>query len=120
MESIAATRAAIKRYAPKALGQDSRSGGGVAGRKMRFEVLDRLAKIGSGLSAPQKSDWSWFKESWGQAMLDAWGVNWGGTFASWIQGVLNDIESGANNSFSLFVNAETRRVLDKVPALMVP
>ena len=50
------TRAAIKRYAPRAVGQDSRNGGGVVGRKMRFEVLDRLAKIGAGLSAPQKSD----------------------------------------------------------------
>ena len=76
MEPIAATRAAIKRYAPRALGQDSRTGGGVAGRKMRFEVLDRLAKIGVGLSAPQKSDWSWFKESWDEAMLVEWGVNW--------------------------------------------
>ena len=110
----------MKRYTPRALGQDIRNGGGASGRKMRFEVLDRLAKIGAGLSAPQKSDWSWFKESWDEAMLVEWGVNWGGTFAFWIQRVLNDIESGANNSFSLFVNAETRRVLDKVPALMVP
>ena len=109
----------MKRYTPRALGQDIRNGGGANGRKMRFEVLDRLATIGAGLSAPQKSYWSWFKESWDEAMLDEWGVNWGGTFASWIQGVLNDIESGANNSFSLFVNAETRRVLDNVPALMV-
>ena len=120
LESIAATRAQMKRYAPKALGQDCRKGGGVAGRKTRFEVLDRVGKIGAGLSEAQKSDWLWFKESWDEAMLNAWGANWGGTFAAWIQGVLNNIESGTNNAFSLFVNNETRRVLDTVPALTLP
>ena len=54
IESVVATRASIKRYSPKALGQDSRSGGGAPGKKGRFEVLGRMAKIGAGLSPMQK------------------------------------------------------------------
>ena len=120
MESLAATRSAVKRYSPEHLGQASRSGGGAACRKTRFEVLDRIAKLGAGLSTPQKNDWQWFKESWDAAMLEEHKADWGGKFASWVQGVLNSMDEGVNNAFSLFVNAETRRVLDKAPALMVP
>ena len=53
-------------------------------------------------------------------MLEEHKADWGGKFASWVQGVLNSMDEGVNNAFSLFVNAETRRVLDKAPALMVP
>ena len=79
-----------------------------------------MAKLGAGLSAEQRSDWQWFKESWDHKMLEEWGMDWGGKFAHWIQGVVNEMESGASNAFSLFVNSETRRVLDAVPALKVP
>ena len=119
-ESLAATRSAIKRYSPEHLGQGSRNGGGVAGRKLRFEVLDRMAKLGTGLSARQKNDWQWFKESWDAEMLSLYHTNWGGKFASWIQRVLNDMDGGLSNAFSLFVNTETQRVFPHVPALMVP
>ena len=120
LEDIAATKSAVKRYSPASLGQNSNNGGGVAGRKTRFEVLDRVSKAGAGLSDAQKNDWPWFKEMWDKAMLEEHGQDWGGTFASWIQNVINDCSGGANNAFSVFVHAETRRVLAETTALMVP
>ena len=120
LEDIAATKSAVKRYSPASLGQNSNNGGGVAGRKTRFEVLDRVSKAGAGLSDAQKNDWPWFKEMWDKAMLEEHGQDWGGTFASWIQNVINDCSGGANNAFSVFVHAETRRVLEQTKALMVP
>ena len=46
-----------------ALGEGSPNAGGAKARKNRFEVLDRLSRLKAGLSAGQKNDWSWFKES---------------------------------------------------------
>ena len=83
-------------------------------------MLDRLARLGAGLSAPQKNDWLWFKEAWDQNMLDVHGEDWGGVFAGWMQRLLNDADVGVSNAFSLFVHAETRRCFDGLPLLSVP
>ena len=40
---------AMKRYSPEALGQGKARSGGVAARRLRYEVLDKMAKLGTGL-----------------------------------------------------------------------
>ena len=117
MESICASRHAIKSFTLEALGEGSGSAGGPKARKNRFEVLDRLARIRAGLSAGQKNDWSWFKEAWDKEMVKEHGANWASLFAKWMQNVLDDESS---NAFSKFVYNETCRVFHGMAALQVP
>ena len=91
--------------------------GGAKGKKHRFKVLDRLALLNVGLSAALKNDWAWFKEAWDQHMVSLHGEQWGATFASWVQTVMNDERS---NAFSVFVYNETRRVFLDHVAIHVP
>jgi hypothetical protein len=117
MESVSACRHAIKTFTPKALGQGSANAGGPKGRKNRFEVLDRLARLRAGLSAGQKNDWPWFKEEWDKEMVEQHGADWADLFAKWMQNVLED---GCSNAFSTFVYNETCRVFHGTAALHVP
>ena len=48
-------RHAMKTFTPLALGEGSANAGGAAAKKRRFEVLDRVARIGAGLSNGQKT-----------------------------------------------------------------
>ena len=91
--------------------------GGAACKKRRFEVLDRLARGGAGLSPGQRNDWSWFCHAWDSAMVKEHKDNWGTVFSEWMQNVL---ESGEGNAFSKFVFNESRRVFKDVAALHVP
>ena len=116
MESVRASRHAIKTYTLEALGACGHNAGG-AEAKTRFDVLDRLARIKVGLSAGQKNDWLWFKETWDQEMVTQHGVNWASIFAGWVQSVLDDERS---NAFSLFVYSESCRVFHGTAALHVP
>ncbi len=83
-------------------------------------MLDRMARLGTGLPAPQRDDFAWFKDAWGTAMLGDHGVDWPRTFAEWMQRLLNDIQDGAGNAFSMFVRSETRRKFATEVALVVP
>ena len=94
--------------------------GGAVCRKRRDEVLDRLSRLGTGLSPPQRNDWIWFKEAWQAKMLDAHGENWVRIFAGWTQGVLDSLERGQANAFSIFVNSETQRCFISDDALELP
>ena len=107
----------MKTFTPDALGQGHKTAGGVKGKPRRFEWLGRLARIKAGLSAGQKNDWQWFKEAWDGAMVDEYKDNWGSTFASWMQRVVDDDRS---NAFSVFVYNETARVFHGTMALHVP
>ena len=120
LENILAERKALKRYAPESLGQGKSRSGGAAARKLRFEVLDRMAKLGSGLSAPQSNDWPWFREAWDSKMSDLHADDWGGIFSGWMQHVLDDMANGVSNAFSEFVHAETVRNFKDVPMLVLP
>ena len=120
LENILAERKALKRYAPESLGQGKSRSGGAAARKLRFEVLDRMAKLGSGLSAPQSNDWPWFREAWDSKMSDLHADDWGGFFSGWMQHVLDDMANGVSNAFSEFVHAETVRNFKDVPMLVLP
>ena len=83
--------------------------------KNRFEVLDRLAQQGSGLSPAQRNDWLWFKDAWDNKMSAEHHVNWGGVFCGWTQKVLDNLADGMDNAFSVFVENETvRNFKDKV------
>ena len=117
MENIGACRHAIKTFTLDALGEGNAHAGGPKARKNRFEVLDRLARIGAGLSAGQKNDWSWFKEAWDKEMVKQHGAKWASVFAKWMQNVL---EAECSNAFSTFVYNETSRVFHGTAALHVP
>ena len=117
MESICASKHAIKTYTLEALGKGNDSAGGRKARQNRFEVLDRLACIRAGLSAGQRNDWSWFKEEWDKEMVKQHGANWASTFAKWMQNILDD---ECSNAFSKFVYKETCRVFHGAAALQVP
>ena len=119
-EIVLEEKYAIKTYSLEDLGQGRSRGGGAAARKRRLEVLDRLARLGQGLSPAQRNDFSWWKDEWDTKMLEQHGEDWPAVFAGWVQRVLDDTEAGMVNAFSLFVHAETRRCFDGVPGLRVP
>ena len=54
-ENIRECRYAMKTYTALARGDGSANAGGAGVRKRRLEVLDRMARIGAGLSAGQKT-----------------------------------------------------------------
>ena len=114
------TKHAIKQYSLEDLGKGRSRGGGVAAKKNRWEVLDRLARLGQGLSPAQRNDFKWFKEAWDARMLQEHGDNWPELFMGWMQRLLGENEDGVANAFSVFVHTETRRCFDGVSALRVP
>ena len=120
IESILETRHAMKRYSPESLGQGKPRSGGVAARRLRYEVLDKMCKLGSGLTPAQKNDWAWFREAWDALMCDEHAQEWGGTFSQWMQSVLDDLSDGVANAFSMFMYDETKRHFSKTPMLVVP
>ena len=81
-----------KRYSPECLGQGILEGraGGPAAKKTRLQVLDRLSKVGPGLSTEQRNDWVWFKTQWDVAMANEHKENWGGKFATMMQAVVDE------------------------------
>ena len=120
LEGVVEAKHAIKTYSLEDLGQGRSRGGGAIARKRRLEVLDRLARLGRGLSPAQRNDFSWWKDAWDAKMLEHHGEVWPEVFAGWVQRVLDDNEAGVVNAFSLFVHAETRRWFDGEPGLRVP
>ena len=116
-EALCEVKHAMKTFTADSLGQGSANAGGPACRKRRLEVLERMARGGSGLSPGQKNDWAWFCAAWDNAMVAEHKDHWGKLFAEWMQGVL---DSGEGNAFSKFVYNETRRVFKDVVALHVP
>ena len=88
---------------------------------MRFEVLDRLAHLGTGLASAQRNDFAWFKSAWDERMLEEHGGEWPNVFATYVQHVLDDLATeGCSNAFSLFVHNETLRCMSGGLALRVP
>jgi len=120
LESTLETRHALKRYTPETLGQGKPRSGGAAARKMRFEVLDRMSKLGTGLTGAQKNDWAWFREAWDAKMCAEHGLDWGNVFSGWIQKVLDDLMDEVGNAFSVFVHAETSRCFSDSHMLAIP
>ena len=101
----------------EALGAGSPNAGGAKAKQNRFDVLDRLARIKVGLSACQKNDWPWLKETWDQDMVTPHGANWASRVAGWVQNVLDDERS---NAFSVFVHKETISMFHGIDPLHEP
>ena len=118
-EAVLQAKHAIKNFSFEDLGKGRRSGGGVLAKKKRWEVLDRVSRLGQGLSPAQKNDFTWFKDAWDARMLQEYGDEWPETFTGWMQRLLEDNEKGVASAFSVFVHTETRRCFDGVPALRV-
>ena len=120
-EAVLEAKHSIKQYSLEALGKGGRTrGGGVAAKKRRWEVLDRLARLGQGLSPAQRNDFKWFKEAWDARMLQEHEDSWPETFMGWMQRLLGENEKAVANAFSVFVHSETRRCFDGGTALRVP
>lgn len=117
LESARACKYAVKTFTLDALGAGTAKAGGAKAKKNRLEVLDRMARLGSGLSEAQKNDFAWWKEAWDDAMVTQHGAHWAETFAGWIQNILDATSSTA---FSEFMYGETVRVLQDSKALAVP
>ena len=110
-ESINESKTAMEPYTVEWFGQGDNNAGGPQGRKRRHEVLDRLSRLGQGLSPDQRDDFAWFKDSWDFAMLEKHKQNWGGEFAAYSRGIwIQDTLDNGSNAFSLFVYNETRRL----------
>ncbi len=110
----------IKHVGLSELGAGLRSCGGAAGRTARLEALSRLARLGSGLSAAQRSDFDWFRREWDAAGMEDFGEKWPETFAAWLQNVIDEHLGGNPRAFSVFVHNETRRRLSGSLALALP
>ena len=119
-EAVLQAKHAIKNSSLEELGKGRSRGGGVLAKKKRWEVLDRLSRLGQGLSPAQMNDFKWFKDAWDARMLQEHGEEWPETFTGWMQRLLEDNEKGVANAFSVFVHTETRRCFDAVPSLRVP
>ncbi len=119
-EDVLEAKQSVKQFSLEDLGKGRSRGGGVVAYKRRWEVLDRLARLGQGVSPEQRNDLSWFKEAWDACMLQEHGGSWPETFMGWMQELLGKDEAGVGNAFSVFVNDETRRCFDGVLGLRVP
>ena len=121
LENVLEARHALKTFTPELLGQGLKRAGGAKGQRARFDVLDRLAHLGVGLSPEQKNDWAWFKGAWDAKMVIEHDGDWPLLFAGYVQQVLDDMAKEAgSNAFSNFVHRETLRCLSDQIALRVP
>ena len=122
-EAILEAKHAARSFTIEDLGGGGRSGGGRScghAKKMRLELLDRLARIGQGLSGAQRNDFNWFKNAWDLKMSEEHGDAWPSVLAGWVQQILVDFEGGKRNAFSVFVRNETIRNFSTTLALHVP
>ena len=119
-EDVLEAKHAVKQFSLGDLDKGRSRGGGVAAKKRRWEVLDRLARLGQGLPPEHRNDFGRFKEAWDACMLQEHGGSWPETFMGWMQRLLGENEDGNGNAFSVFVHNETRRCFDGVSALRVP
>ena len=106
------TKYAVKQYSLGDLGKGRSRGGKSCAKKRRLEMLDRLARLGQGLSAAQRNDFSWFKDAWDARMLQGDGGIWPVTFMGWVQRLLGENDDGVANTFPFFFHGERRRCFD--------
>ena len=118
-EALLETKHAVKSFSRAELGEGCSRGGGVSSKKARGAVLDRLARLGSGLSPAQRNDFAWFKDTWDAKMLAEKGDAWPRTLMEWMQKVLDDIDDGDAVAFSTFVRNETARCFGKDAVLQL-
>ena len=110
----------LRKFSPEELGKGRKNCGGIAGKKNRLDVLQRMSRLGSGLSSPQALEFNWFCEKWDEAGVEDYGDTWPDTFSTWMQNVLDELDNAVPMAFSTFVYSETRRRLADAVALAVP
>ena len=120
VEQALEAKRAVKAFSLWELGDGRPRGGGAAGAKARHQVLDRLARLGEGISPAQRNDYASFKEAWDNKMLEQHGAGWPALFASWSQRLLDAHAGGDRAAFSAFVHDETKRCFGDEVALVVP
>ena len=81
--------------------------------------MERI-RAAAELSPEQANDWEFFKTTWDREMAEAQQGKWGELFAELMQHLLNELGAGKTRALSVFMHAETQRVLGDVPALSVP
>ena len=81
LEGVLESKHALKRYTPESLGQGKTRGGKAPEKNLRYEVLERIVSLGTGLTPAQRNDWKWFREDWDAKMCTEHGADWGGTFS---------------------------------------
>ena len=116
VEQALEAKRAVKAFSLSELGE----GRPAAGAKARHEVLDRLARLGEGISPAQRNDYAWFKKAWDKKMLAQHGAGWPALFASWSQRLLDAHARGDRAAFSAFMHDETKRCFGEEVALVVP
>ena len=55
---------AVKAFSLYELGEGRARLRGADGKSNRGQVLDRLVRLGQGISAAQRNDYTWFKDAW--------------------------------------------------------
>ena len=111
---------AVKAFTLHDLGDGRAKGGGAECKKNRAQVLDRLGRLGQGMSAAQRDDFLRFKDARDNTMLTEHGDRWPTVFAGWVQRLLQAHEEGDRIAFSVFMNNETRRCFAEEIALVLP
>jgi hypothetical protein len=111
LEDNAVMKTELSTYTPEMLGYEVPNPTLKVYREKRHIVLDKLSRLGQGLSPAQKADFAWWKEAWDGQMLGTHGQQWGQIFAMHAQHILDEISAGKTNAFSVMMHTETIRLL---------
>ena len=80
-------------------------------------MLDKISRMGAGMSVQQIHDYPWFKENWDNANEAWYGDKWPDMFSAMMQKVCKEGDAGVQDAFSRFMHDETVRCLANIPAL---
>ena len=83
-------------------------------------MLDRLVRLGQGISPAQRNDYAWFKDAWDGKMLAEHGDEWPAVFAGWAQRLVQAHEGGDRTAVSKLMHDETQRRFGEELALVAP
>jgi hypothetical protein len=119
-EQALEAKRAVKAFSLYELGEGRSRGGSGEGKRNRAQVLDRLVRLGQGISAAQRNDFAWFKDAWDSKMLEEYADGWPGVFATWAQHLLQAHEKGDRTAFSVLLHHETHRCFGAELALVLP
>ena len=94
--------------------------GGAEGKRNRAQVLDRLVRLGQGISPAQRNDYAWLKDAWGCKLSAEHGDAWPAVFAGWAQRLVEAVQAGDRTAVSKLMHDETQRCFGEELALVVP
>ena len=113
-QALADAQNSLRTFTVKCLGQGAEGANEFKkARANRFVVMDRLQKLGAGLSQAQRADFPWFKEAYDKAMFEQYDHLWPEQFMAMVQLIMDKIEQGTSNYFSMWVHSETKRLFSE-------